>query len=277
MFVDTNDGGQLEISLPFSVEFDIVRNTLSSANTATFRIYNLNETNRKRIAKDRYDFDLLKEIVFVAGYQNDVPTAFKGNVTRCYSVREGVDVVTTIEAFDAGFAYANATLRNSQYPAGTLRKSIVTDMIGKLKEYGVERGTIGDIKGSIPRGNSYDGPITKVLSEITGGAFFIDNGTAHVLRDNETRRGSLRVITSETGLLDTPVRENATIEFSVLFEPRLNVGQKVALNSRVNPDINQAYKITSLAHQGMISDSVAGGATTRVGCFVDGELIEVRR
>ena len=262
-FIDTNDGGQLEIGLPFSIDFNVVRNTLSSANTAIFRIYNLNETNRRRIAKDKYDFDLFKRVIFLGGYENDVPSCFNGSVTRCYSVREGTNVVTTIEAFDAGFAHANATLKNAQYPSGTLRKSIIEDMILKLKDFGIEKGVIGDIKGSISRGNSYDGPIIKTLSELTGGAFFIDNGEANVLSENETRKGNLQVITSESGLLGTPIRENATIEFDMIFEPRLVIGQKILINSKINTDVNQAYKITSLAHQGMISDSVAGSATTK--------------
>ena len=276
MFIDTNDGGQLELGLPFSVDFNIVRNTLSSANVATFRIYNLNETNRRRIAKDRYDFDLFKKILFVAGYNDDVPTCFNGSVTRCYSVRQGTNVITTIEAFDAGYAYANATLKDAQYPSGTLRRSIVEDMILKLKDFGVEKGTIGNIEGSISRGNSYDGPIIKTLAELTGGAFFIDNGKAHVLRENETKTGSLQVIKSSSGLIDTPIRENATIEFNIIFEPRLVIGQKIILDSVINPDINQAYKITSLSHQGMISSSVAGTAKTKVGCFVNGKLLEVQ-
>jgi len=272
-FIDTNDGGQLEVGLPLSIDFNITRNTLSSANNAVFRIYNLSETNRSRIAKDRWEYNLLKRVVFFGGYEKDFPTCFSGNVQRCYSERQGVDVVTTIEAFDAGFAYANAQLENAQYPKGTARRSIVLDMMGKLKQFGVEVGTIGNIEGTITRGNSFSGPIIKALTEITDGKFFIDNGKANVLDEKETLVGNLRVIDSNNGLLGTPIRENGNISMNMIFEPRIVVGQRVAIQSIVNKDINQNYKVTEVSHQGMISESVAGTATTKIGCIVNSEVL----
>lgn len=268
-FIDTNDGGQLEIGLPLSIDFNIVRNTLSSANTAVFRIYNLSETNRSRIAKDRWEYNIFKKCVFFGGYQNDFPTCFSGSVQRCYSERSGTDIITTIEAFDAGYAYANAQLEGAQYPKGTARKSIIKDMISKLKDFGVEEGLIGAIEGSIARGNSYSGGIINALTEITGGRFFIDNGKAYVLGEGETVIGSLRSINSQSGLIGTPVRENGNIDLNMVFEPRLTVGQRIAIESVVNKDINQNYKITSVSHQGLISGSVAGTATTKIGCLVN--------
>lgn len=275
--VETNDGGVLTILPPFTVDFSITRNTLSSANVATIRVYNLSETNRTRILKDRMEYDNKKRIFFKIGYGRDLSYAMTGDVARCYSSKEGINMVTTIECFDAGYAYINGSLDNVQYPKGTTKQAITEDMIQKLSKYGISRGKIGDIEGELSsRGASLNGSIISNLSEITGNRFFIDNGKAYVLAENEYYVGTLREIDSSVGLLGSPIRENLYVEFTILLEPRLNVGQSIVLNSStVKTYNNKRYKVVSVRHQGTISESVCGRATTTIGCFIGDNLREV--
>jgi len=58
----------------------------------------------------------------------------------------------------------------------------------------------------------------------------------------------------------------------MIFEPRLIVGQLVSIESVTAPQYNKRYKVVSLRHQGMISDSVSGQAVTTVGCFTGENL-----
>lgn len=275
MFIDTNDGGQLRIEKPFTVEFNIVRNTLSSANQGLFRIYNLNSTNRARILKDRIDFNNRKTIAFYAGYNSDLPLCFNGTVRRCYSERQGTNIVTTIEADDAGFAFNNALLEKAQYPKGTSRKNVLKDLIKKLKDFGVNEGKIGDIKGSLLRTNSFGGPTINAIQEISGGTFFIDNGVGYILKENEIIDGAVRVINSDTGLLGTPIRDSKLVEFSIIFEPRIVIAQGLSVESSVYPEINNQYKVTAITHNGMISETVAGTAVTKISCFYGKALTRV--
>lgn len=275
LVIGTNDGGQLTIDPPFTVQFNIVRNTLSSANVASLRVFNLNDTNRRRISKDRFDFDRLKQVAFFAGYGSDLSLCFSGNVTRCYSAREGVDMVTTIEAFDGGFAYANAILENAQYPAGISKRALIEDLIQRLNKFGIEKGILGRIQGELSRGNSFDGPVIKTIQDVSGGIFFIDNGKGYILRESEIIRGAIRVISSETGLIGTPIKDQQIIELNIIFEPRLTIGQGINVQSSTFKDINGSYKITAITHNGIISDSVAGTATTKISCYTGQALVEV--
>ena len=87
------------LAYPLTVDFEISRNTLASANTGRFRIYNLQENTRKQIFHDRYDTLNYRRVAFNAGYQDQrpLPLAFQGNIIQAYSVRQGSEWVSEIE------------------------------------------------------------------------------------------------------------------------------------------------------------------------------------
>ena len=98
----------LTIQNPFTLEFDVMRICLASANFASFSIYNLSLANRNFIRKDRQDFGLYRSILLHAGYGDNKPTIFQGNISHAWSIREGTNFITTMECFDGGFAFENA-------------------------------------------------------------------------------------------------------------------------------------------------------------------------
>lgn len=262
LVIQKRDGTFLRITRPFTVEFDIHRNSLSSANTCSIRIYNLNQNSRNQIRKDQFDFGDLRTIGFSAGYGDKLSLAFAGNITQAWSVREGTNMITQIECYDGGFAYVNAITSN-QYPAGTQVGSIIDSLARTLP--GVQVGAIGDFPGQISRGNSYTGNTIERLTEITGGSFFIDNGKANCLRDGECLDGDIPLINAEAGLLGTPVKEQQYINLELLFEPSIAVGQLIQLQSVTAEVFNGSHKVLSIKHRGIISDAVSGSAVTSLG------------
>lgn len=144
---------------------------------------------------------------------------------------------------------------------------MVKTIVNSLSPFGVSRGAIGNIPGSIARGNSYSGNGPELLKELTGGSFFIDNGKANILGESEVLDTPIRVIDSSNGLISTPVRETTYINFDMIFEPQLLLGQRVQLNSRTQKNFNGLYKVVSIHHKGTISEAVGGPAVTSVGLF----------
>lgn len=260
----------LVIEPPFTVEFDITRNTLSSANTSKIRVYNQSEKNRSLMYKDRFDVDLRKQVIFRAGYGDNLPVVFSGNISQCFSVREGVNFITEIDSFDSGFAYVNGQT-DTTFPPGTSQRDIFLAFIGGLPN--VQRGAVGSFPNKLARGVSISGNTTELLRELSGGGFFIDNGKAYCLGDAECLQGEIEVITSASGLLGTPRREETYLTFDILFEPRLIIGQKILLNSITGANFNTFYKVVSLKHKGIISESVSGEAVTSVGVFFGPESL----
>lgn len=261
LLVQKKDGTTLSVQRPFTVEFDIHRNSLSSANVAQFRIFNLAPNTRDQVRKDRIDFGDQRTITFQAGYGKNLPLAFTGNITQSWSVREGVNMITQIECFDGGFAYINA-ITDQSFPSGTPQSSIVSSLVDNLKKYGVQPGAIGNYEGQISRGNVVSGSTTDNLKEITGGGFFIDNGKANCLRENECLESELIVINAKSGLLNTPVIEELYITLDILFEPSVKVGQLVAIESLTESRFNGLHKVLGIKHRGVISDAVSGTAIT---------------
>lgn len=258
----STDDGFIKIALPFTIEFDIKRNILSSANVSSIRVLNLSENNRKKIFKPQYDYGSSKQVLLKAGYGTNVPVIFSGFIQEAWSVREFNNFVTQIDSYDGGFAFTNA-ISDTTFQSGTSISSVLSSLIGDLP--GVSHGVIGNYPGTLSRGNAYSGATVDLLRSLSGGGFFIDNGKAHVLRDNECLDGAIQVINSQSGLLGTPKLEGGVyVVFEMLFEPRLSIGQIIQLDSITGANFNGFYKVVGVHHKGMISDAVCGDATTTV-------------
>lgn len=270
--VQTENGELLVIQPPFTVEFDVTRNTLSSANICSIRIYNLGQNNRNKIRFNKMDTGDYRSVQLQAGYGTNLPIVFSGNITQAWSVREGNNFITSIECFDAGFAFANAQT-NTPFPSGTAQTTVIKTLASSLPN--VTLGAIGSFPGSLTRGASLSGNTIDLLRELTGGGFFIDNGKAYCLGDSEAIQGEMLLINSESGLLGTPVREQTLLNFDMMFEPRLTVGQKIQLDSSTGGNFNGFYKIISLKHRGTISAAVCGDAITTVGMFYGNFALQI--
>jgi hypothetical protein len=251
------------ITPPFTVEFDIQRNTYSRANIAQFKIYNLGERSRAVIRKNDMDIGFFPPITFRAGYGEDLSLSFKGGISRAFSYREGVNWVTQIEVYDGGEAYVNGRT-NLVIPKGTPTTDLLRTLVTTLQPLGVSPGVVGNYVGTLTRSASFSGNTVDILQELTGGGFFIDNGTGHALQTDEyiSTYSPIAVIDATTGLLGTPQLENTLCRFDMVFEPRLSVGHKIRLTSSTGAAFNGDYKVTSIKHRGTISDSHAGQAVT---------------
>jgi hypothetical protein len=277
LLVQLQDGSTLTIQPPFTVEFDITRNILTSANVCSIRIYNLGVINRNQIEFNIYNQTEFRAVQLLAGYGNTLATIFHGNITQAWSVREGVNFITQIECFDGGFAYNNAQ-QNFQFPAGTPNQVVIETLVANLGIHKVMTGAIGNFPGTTQRAKSYSGSTTNLLSTLTGGGFFIDNSYANCLGNSECLQGNIPLINSQSGLLGTPVREQNILTFDILFEPRVQAGQIIELESLTATQatiqtpkqaINGFYKISSVKHRGMISEAVCGDAITTLGMLVN--------
>lgn len=268
--IEGQDFSTIVIQPPFTIEFDITRNILSSANISTIRIYNLSLTNRNNIDFNLFNQSIFRSIELQAGYGWNMSTIFKGNITQAFSVRDGNNYITQIEGFDGGYAINNAQT-NLQFPAGTPNQLIIETLASSLFQYNVTLGQVGIYAGTALRGNSYMGPTLPLLAQLTGGGAFIDNQQINCLGNTSCLFGTDLLINSSTGLLGTPVRERNRIIFDILFEPGIIVGQLLTLQSSTsitstltNPTqgVNGLYKVVAVKHRGTISESVCGDAVT---------------
>lgn len=277
--IETLSGTTLTVGLPFTIEFDITRQILGSANVCQVRLYNLSEVNRNQIVYNAFNQTLNRAIILKAGYGDNLATIFTGNISQAWSVREGVNFISQIECYDGGFGFVNGDMPNIPFPAGTPIKTVITTIMAQIP--GVTIGAVGNFPGTLPRAVSYSGNPSQILYEITGGAFFVDNGKGYALLTDEyiTDATSLSepvfIIEADTGLLNTPILEQSVIRFEMLFEPSLNVGRLVEVNSITNPKLNGTYKLNSVKHRGTISGVVSGSVITTAEMYASKEPVGI--
>lgn len=264
--VQKRDGTVLIIQPPFTLDFQITRSIGSSINTGSFTVYNLSKKNRNHCRQDEYDFGFFKKIKLEIGYGDNLAVVFQGTIQHGFSVRQGVNFVTTMESGDGYWQIVNSTYSNV-FPAGTKQNDIVKDVAKQLKKDGLDVGAISETPGEIPRGNSLAGNSFEVMRQVTGDSFFVDNEKVNVLADSEVLDLPIFKINSKTGLLGTPKKSEIYVSFDILLEPRIIIGQRIILESDASDDdINTDYKVMAIAHKGVISEAVAGPCTTTLTC-----------
>ncbi len=248
---DSSGVPQSNLTIPadLTIEFEISRQFLSSSQEATFRIYNLAERTRNLLQKDPYALTEFRAIQFRAGYASfPLPLVFNGFVRSATSYRRGVDVITEISAYDGGLAMANG-FTSQTFAAGTSGQQILGVLARSLPRL-AGSPIIGDFPGAGTRGNVLFGNTWSVILQQSGGLATIDNGQVKILQPNEAVQAVIPVINSDAGLLGVPRRTPTKVEFEMLFEPRLTVGQIVTLESRFNKLLNGVYKVTGFNHHG---------------------------
>lgn len=277
------DGRDQVFTLPYSIEFAVDRNNFSSPNTASISIYNLSQDTRNQLRKDAIDTDVSRRVKLRVGYGDIKSTIFDGTLDHCWSARQGVHFITHLQCRDNGFVYDNIDV-TINYAENQSKKSVVENIIQQLSASGISRGVIGDIAGTFPRRGSKQGNAMKLLREITGDNVFIDTGKIYCLNDGQEIIGPVTLIDSANGLIGTPIVENTFLNVEMLLEPRVLMCQKVKLITTTGSNaqdityhyginsFNGDYKITGISHRGIISETVAGSATTSL--VLSGQRIE---
>lgn len=258
------------INYPLTLELHVERSTLSSCNIGHFVILNLSENTRRQIFKDRFQTDLsnTRQMLLYAGYQSELtkgatlPLIFSGQIRWAYSYRRKQDWVTEIEAFDAGDAILNGQATISQ-PSGYNIRDVIKSLLGTIP--GIKVGAVGDVGSSQNgRGIAVSGNSWEAIKQLAPDAeAFIDNGVANVLAKNEylNSNGAVFVISSQTGLLETPRKYDDRIDVRILFEPRMRVGMLVQIQS-AETYYNGIFSVKGVTHQGTISGATSGQLQT---------------
>jgi len=258
--VETIDGNSVEVASPFTLEFSVIRSNMASANNANFVIYNLNEATRNKIFKDQYDVSTYRAVQLFAGYTDPLPMVFNGNVRSAYSYRQGPNFKTELDCYDGGFSMANGFISQAA-PAGTPQVGIIKILMDALPKVG-EKVIGNTFTDQSKRGIVLFGNPAELLKQYTNNGFYIDSQNAYALDKSEVIPGEMNLIDSSTGLLETPRRAEATLEISMLFEPKIKVSQGIVLASDTAKNYNGTYKVVGISHRGNISDAVGGECRT---------------
>lgn len=264
--IDPKDGDPaIVITLPFTCRFWVNRNTFAALNTLSVDIYNLSFANRKRIFQDRNNLQEnivngenvgRRSLSFSIGYGNLLYQVFSGDILQASSAREGVDIVTRIEAFGTVFDIASAQSNKTLAAGGTLG-DLFKSLIGDFPN--LQYGCVGDWPQIIPRATVLNGNTWALIQQYSGGKCFIDNGKVYIMQDNEALASQdIPSIDESSGILETPRRESAFLTITTLLEASVRINQLINIASKVEPAYNGQYKVVGILHSGTISTAASG-------------------
>ena len=261
--IDPKDGGDLiVITMPFTIQFWIQRNTYSDLNNLTLDIFNLSESNRNRIFQDRYDIGVKqpngsfvgREIKLEIGYST-LYQVYDGTIFQASSAREGTNIVTRIQAMTGNFDVATTQTFQTLDGSQTLG-DVFKALIGEFPN--LKLGAIGDFPTTRPRPWVINGNVYDWIKQHSDQNVFIDNGKVYVLKPSEVLEGQVRLFDSSTGLLETPRRDDGFLSITTLLEAGVNVADTCEIASTIQTAYNGQYKVAGVQHQGMISGAVCG-------------------
>lgn len=261
------------IQNPITIKFSIVRNIYSGVSDMNIDIYNLSPTTRNMIFKDWF-YDINKEdilyIALKAGYENHpLSTIFLGDIWNAYSLRQGNDIITRIQA-KCGLRNMSQDIEMT-LEAGSSVQDIVDVCMSKLPN--LEKGKMSVKNYIFTEPVSLVGKPLAILKKYNDDKnVFIDLNEVYILGQDECFNGYLPIINDSSGLLNAPERKPATLTIQTMFHPELVVGQLIEIKSQIAPQFNGQYKIFGIKHEGIISDSIAGNIKTTIDLNVGSEL-----
>jgi len=257
--IDPADGGEvIVITMPFSIQFWMQRNTMSDLNRLSIDIFNLSESNRGRIFQDRFDLTQNKTIIFEAGYST-LYRIFSGRIYEANTSRSGTELITRIEARDGLYDVAASQTYQTLQGGQTLGQ-VLRFLAGQFS--GLEIGAIGDFPEKLLRPVALDGATWDLLKRYSDNKVYIDSGKIYVLKPTEATDKEIYTIDDETGLLETPRRDEGFLSVTTLLETGIDMAQLVNLASSVQPIYNGQYRVIGINHSGMISGAVSGECRT---------------
>lgn len=215
-----NDAGRM-----LQVDFDIKMSRSKTPNQGVIAIYNLAETDRRRIERDA------KSVRLYAGYDGDNKLIFVGDVVFVSTVKEDVDWKTEIKAGD-GFRSFSQSITSRNYAAGTPIRAIVEQT---AKDMGIAlKESANILKGSLDGSITLHGKSQLALDQVVrnaGGQWSIQDNELQVTPVTKPIDGEAIMLDSSSGLLEAPSVSEKGVNIRCQLHPDLRPGKVVKLES----------------------------------------------
>ncbi len=235
------------------IQFTIEKNLGKEPNTAEITITNLSASTRAELQR------LPVRVRIEAGH-DDIPRfLFVGDVRPGSGSKiVGSDWETKLLLGDGSRAFANARV-NRSYKPGTPTITILRDAAAALGlELPREVDASPGLKAQLATGEALTGWASDELARLLapyGYSYSIQNGRLQVLRDEDVREDTARVIDADNGPLlgspsmGTPDKSGKppTMTLQSLLYPEVTPGGKVDLRAR---GLHGLFKVIRTKHQG---------------------------
>lgn len=253
---------RITVAYPHTLRLNISNGiNFSEVSKGSFQILNLSQDIQAKLWKDSFNVSKYITMWVYAGYRNEMPLIYMGDILECYSYREegAVDWITELKTSD-GSLLLQYGVANTGFVEGTKFNNMLEALLTDTPTM------VGYITAKIPplkKDRTFIGQTLDILGREYGGyEIFVDKGELNILDEHDVVPSDIQVITAESGLLGSPRRSEQYLNCTMLFEPGIKLAQAVKLVSDSIPWVNNIYKVVGVTHQGVISPVESGKLTT---------------
>ena len=232
------------------IGFSVKQDSRSKPNKAQIQVTNLTQESRDIMEEDNMT------VVLWAGYTEQPPVLFMGDVADVSHKKSGGDWVTTIETGDGERSYQLSHV-NQSFRAGVTNRQVLKKVV---QATGLGLGHIAAIpEVQYTQGYVASGLTRLVLDDIcqaVGAAWSIQDGALQVTNKDSGTNDSALLLSPETGLIGVPERKrtkgkkakrNAGVKITSLLSPWVRPGRYIRLESE---KINGFFLVKSVEHRG---------------------------
>lgn len=231
------------------VAFSVERSLKPEPNTAEIQVWNLNEDHRARLEE-------LERVpaTIEAGYEEQTALLFSGSLRTVFTVREGADLLTTLQSGDGEKEYQQSRVNLSIAPA-TPNTSVLEQI---TKALGISQGNLSTVSALLaasppllPQGGVLSGSASQIMTRVTqslGFEWSIQDGALQLLQVSAPLQGTAVLLTPNTGLVGSPsVDSEGILTAQSLLIPDIFPGRLLVLESE---RLSGNYRVEKCAYSG---------------------------
>jgi hypothetical protein len=209
------------------IAFDITKTIYRTPNVGTIRIYNLSESDERKVDRE------FNDVILQGGYQSNNRLFFRGNIKYCNIYRDGNDRITELNCGDGDKDF-KGTLVNFALAAGHTDADAIRQLLHSFKAT-----TLGHVHGKDlfrkrSRGRVFSGNARDILDRVAednAAEWSIQDGKLIMVPVDSTLPNEAIEVDSETGLVGTPEVNDKGITIKTFFDPRIVPGSKLWLRN----------------------------------------------
>jgi len=244
------------------IAFEITKTKKRQPNTCVLSIWNLSEAQRKQLealsipsktAAGKAVAGRGKIAVQIeAGYVGNTSLLFRGDLRTAVTVRDGADLVTTIEGDDGGRDVLLARVSRS-FPAGTPVRSVLRALVDAL---GIGAGNLDSFQyttrggATFSTGTVLSGKADELLTRILhacGMTWSVQNGNLQVLQAGRGLNTSAVLLTPSTGLVGSPSSSpEGYVEAVCLIVPGVYPGSRIKIDCPTLKGVYTVHNVTTV-------------------------------
>lgn len=237
--------GEIQITTDAAMEFEIIKDGMDSLDSVKAVFYNLSEDTMHTLTSLVFKKFAIyaNQLTLLAGYDDVKAVVFKGIISRGIA-RYGNDRVLTLEAMAAYGSYMSYAPPKS-YNGSTKIQSIMQEICSQEKlQFKDEQTPARFVNDQVLTGS----PVDRLFKMARAANFIysLSDGIFTIADKIKKDGKQVIVISSETGLLGWPEIDDSGIKFKCLFNPAIQNGAYVKIESSVKwaNDTWRIYAIT---------------------------------